>query len=73
MCTVAASKNKVHREHKCLGNWDRSAKASEADMVTEMVLDVQNSEGMNVDGITGGEDTTTVAGWGEISVQISRN
>ncbi|XP_061190963.1 uncharacterized protein LOC133199106 [Saccostrea echinata] len=61
VCSVAETTNKNPAAHECSKNWEGSSKAMEADMVIEMVEDLQKSKGITIDGIIGDEDTTTIA------------
>ncbi|XP_062579139.1 uncharacterized protein LOC134241063 [Saccostrea cucullata] len=61
VCSVAESTNKNPAAHECSKNWEGSSKAMEADMVIEMVQDLQKSKGITIDGIIGDEDSTTIA------------
>ncbi|XP_062581909.1 uncharacterized protein LOC134243696 [Saccostrea cucullata] len=61
VCSVAESTNKNPAAHECSKNWEGSSKAMDADMVIEMVQDLQKSKGITIDGIIGDEDSTTIA------------
>lgn len=67
--TTAASKNQQVREHACSKNWDGSSKAMEADMVIEMVREVQE-KGHDIDAIIGDEDSTTI---GRLRANVNDN
>ena len=69
VCTTAASKNQQVREHACSKNWDGSSKAMEADMVIEMVREVQE-KGHDIDAIIGDEDSTTI---GRLRANVNDN
>lgn len=59
VCSTAASRNEPPKPHDCYQNWEGSAKAMEADMVTQMVKDV-GEKGFKVEAIVGDEDSTTI-------------
>ncbi|XP_076088961.1 uncharacterized protein LOC143059360 [Mytilus galloprovincialis] len=65
----AESRNESPREHACYRNWEGSSKGMEADMVIEMVKDVQ-SKGCTVDALVGDEDSTTI---GRVRANISNS
>ena len=69
VCTTAASKNQQVREQACSKNWDGSSKAMEADMVIEMVREVQE-KGHDIDAIIGDEDSTTI---GRLRANVNDN
>ncbi|OPL32872.1 hypothetical protein AM593_01191, partial [Mytilus galloprovincialis] len=59
VCCRAESRNESPREHTFYRNWEGSSKGMEADLVIEMVKDVQ-SNGCTVDALVGDEDSTTI-------------
>lgn len=59
VCTTAAPRNMTPKQHDCYRNWEGSAKAMEAEMVTQMVKDV-GEKGYTVQAIVGDEDSTTI-------------
>ncbi|XP_071141460.1 uncharacterized protein [Mytilus edulis] len=69
VCSRAESRNESPREHACYRNWEGSSKGMEADMVIEMVKDVQ-SKGCTVDALVGDEDSTTI---GQVRAIISNS
>ena len=60
VCSIAITSKSTPPDHECHKNWTGSAKGMEADMVTEMVKDVEK-EGASVGAIVGDEDSTTIA------------
>ncbi|XP_063407854.1 uncharacterized protein LOC134691329 [Mytilus trossulus] len=69
VCSRAESRNESPREHACYRNWEGSSKGMEADMVIEMVKDVQ-SKGCTVAALVGDEDSTTI---GRVRANISNS
>ncbi|XP_063448459.1 uncharacterized protein LOC134727990 [Mytilus trossulus] len=69
VCSRAESRNESPRKHACYRNWEGSSKGMEADMVIEMVKDVQ-SKGCTVAALVGDEDSTTI---GRVRANISNS
>lgn len=62
VCNVAEKAKKEPKPHECCKNYDGTSKAMEADMVIEMVKEVQATHsGLTIDAIIGDEDSTTIA------------